>query len=276
MTNPNINQFAQTTVLGQLDMEFAGSVASMQVSANQATALIAGQPIKVENSAGGAPKVLALASNTDITQGFVVRNLKDPNFPAFARVEVALENSVMYMNSGGAITRFGAVEAVQGTPGNVIAWAGINPVVGFAYDQATAANQLIRVLINPPSVATSNIVKTVNVTATLAQINAGVVLIPAQTGTQITVNGYSARVLGNFATGTSVELESSATAVAVTTLAEAGLTTGALLLPSSGNTTLGAGFGAALPAGEGLSVANNGAAQTGGTSIQFLIEYTQG
>ena len=277
MTNANINQFAQTTVLGQLDLEFAGSVASMQVSANQATALVAGQPVLVENSTGGAPKILALSSNTDTANGFVVRNLKDANFPAFARVEVAMEGSVMYLNSGGAINRFTAVEAVQGTPGNVIAWGGVNPVVGFAYDEATASNQLIRVFIKLPTPgASSNALKTINVTATLAQINAGLVLIPAATGKKITVTNYVARVLGTFLTGTSVELESGTTAVAVTTLAEAGLTTGAVLLPSSGNITLGAGFAAALPASENLSVVNNGTAQTGGTSIQFTITYTQG
>jgi len=249
----------------------------MQVSANQATALVAGQPVLVENSTGGAPKILALSSNTDTANGFVVRNLKDANFPAFARVEVAMEGSVMYLNSGGAINRFTAVEAVQGTPGNVIAWGGVNPVVGFAYDEATASNQLIRVFIKLPTPgASSNALKTINVTATLAQINAGLVLIPAATGKKITVTNYVARVLGTFLTGTSVELESGTTAVAVTTLAEAGLTTGAVLLPSSGNITLGAGFAAALPASENLSVVNNGTAQTGGTSIQFTITYTQG
>ena len=274
----NINQFAQTTVLGQLDMEFAGSVASMQVSANQATALIAGQPIMVENSVGGAPKVLALSSNTDTTNGFVVRNLKDPNFPAFARVEVAMDGSVMYLNSGAAINRFSAVEAVQGTPGNVIAWGGVNPVVGFAYDEATGANQLIRVFIKPPVAGgQASLLKTVNVTATLAQINAGLVLIPGATGKKITVSNVVQRVLSNFATGTSVNLQSDATSVIVEAAAESGLTSGAVLTSApTANVTLGAGFATPLPAGEGLKVVNIGIAQTGGTSIQFTVSYTQG
>lgn len=274
----NINQFAQTQVLGQLDLEFNGSVVSMQVSANQATALVAGQPIMVENSAGGAPKVLALASNTDTTNGFVVRNLKDPNFPTYARLEVAMEGSVMYLNSGAAINRFGPVEAVQGTPGNVIAWAGVNPVVGFAFDQATGANQLVRIFIKPPTPnGAANVVKTVNVTATLAQINAGLVLVPGATGKKVTVTNVVQRVLGNFATGTSVNLQSDATSVIVESSAEAALTTGSVLTSApTANVTLGAGFATPLPTGEGLKVVNIGAAQTAGTSIQFTVSYTQG
>lgn len=272
----NVNQFAQAPILGQLDLETQGTVVTVRISANQATALVAGQPFKVENSAGGVPAVLALASSADPAHGFIVRNLKDQNFPTNARAEGAMDGSIMYMNSGGAITRFGAVETVQATPGNVAASGGVNPVVGLAFDQATAANQLIRVLIKVPSTQTTASLRQETVVATLAQINAGLVLIPAVAGKSITVTNVLARVLGAFATGTSVELESSATTVAVETLAEAGLTNGAVLFPTTANVTVGAGFGVALPVGEGLSLANNGANQTAGTNITFTITYSQG
>jgi hypothetical protein len=261
----NVNQFAQAPILGQLDLETQGTVITVRVSANQATALVAGQPFKVENSAGGVPAVLALATAGDPVHGFIVRNLKDQNFITNARAEAALDGSIMYMNSGGAISRFGAVEVVQATPGNVVASGGVNPVIGLAFDQATAANQLIRVLIKVPGTQTVATSRQEVVTATLAQINAGLVLIPAVAGKAITVSNVVARVTGAFASGTSVELESSATAVAVETIAEAGLTNGAVLFPTSANVTLGAGFAAALPA-----------EQTGGTSITFTITYTQG
>jgi hypothetical protein len=175
----NINQFAQTTVLGQLDLEFHGSVISGAVASGQATPLIAGQPVKVENSVGGAPKVLALAAATDPVHAFVVRNLKDQNFPALARLELAMDNSVMYMVASAAIARFGNVEIDFATPGNVNPSGGVNPVVGFALDEAVNVGDLIRVYIRVPSggISPANQVRTVDVTATLEDINAGKFLI---------------------------------------------------------------------------------------------------
>lgn len=274
------NQFSQTTVLGQLDLETQGTVISCAVDTAQATPLIAGQPVKLATTPGGVPKVIALASNTDQSFGFAVRNLKDQNFPALAPLEVAMFGSVMHMNAGGAITRGASVEAVSGTPGNVITSGGTNPVIGFALGSATGANQLLRVFIQAPfsavDAALSNRSQIQTVVATLAQINAGTVLIPGVAGQAITVSSVTARVNGNFATGTSVELESTnASPVAVITYAEAGLTTGAVLLPSDTHSTLGAGFGVALGSGDGLKVINNGTAQTGGTNITFTINFVQ-
>lgn len=279
MTTPNINQFAQTTVQGQIDLEFAGSVVSAQVDAAQATALVAGQAVKLATTNGGTPKVIGLAANTDQSFGFVVRNLKDANFPALARCEVAMFGSVMYMTSGGAITRGASVEVVQST-NKVITSAGTNPVVGFAYDGATTTDQLIRVFLQAPFSAVdaslTNRAQIKTITATLAQINAGAVLIPGVAGQKITLVDYAARVTGNFATGTAVILESTnGTPVLVTTLAEAGLTDGTLLRPASANTTLGAGYSTPLGSGDGLQVVNSGAAQTAGTNIAFTLTYVQ-
>ena len=273
-----LNQFSQTTVQGQLDLEFQGSVISAQVSANQATALVAGQPVKIENSAGGVPKMLALTSNTDPVFGFVSRNLKDQNFPTYAALEVALTDSVMYMtaNASSPTIARGAPVEVDYVTNTVLASQGINPVVGYALDQAANAGDLIRVYIDLSVGNVSRGVKTVNVTATTAQINAGLVLIPGKAGAKVTVLDYIARVTGAFATGTSVELESTnVSPVAVSTIAEAGLTNGAVLGPWSANTTLGAGFGTAMGSGDGLQIVNNGSAQTVGTSIQFTITYQQ-
>lgn len=275
---PVINQFDLSPVPGQLDLLAPSTVITAQVDAAQGTALLAGQAVKLATTSGGVPKVLGLASNTDSTFAFVVRNLKDQNFPASSYVEIAFNDAIMWMQADGAITRGAAVEVVY-TTNKVITSAGINPAIGLSLDTATVTGDLIRVLIKVPSVsgaAGNPNVKTISVTASLAQINAGLVLIPGVTGEKITPLNYVARVNGNFASGTSVELEdTNGTPVAVTTIAEAGLTNGAVLLPSSGNTTLGAGFAAPLTSGAGLQVVNNGSAQTGGTSIQFTITYQQ-
>jgi hypothetical protein len=147
---PNINQFGQTTVQGQMDLQFQGSVISCQVDAAQATALIQGQAVKLATTGGGVPKVLALASNSESAFGFVARNLKDANFAANAPLEIAMQSSVMYMTAGAAITRGAKIEVVNSTI-KVITNAGTNPVAGFALDKAAADGDLIRVFILTPS-----------------------------------------------------------------------------------------------------------------------------
>lgn len=274
----NINQFSQTTVQGQLDLSngVPGGVISGIVDAAQSGSLVAGQAVTMTTTSGGVPNFIAAAANGSPVWGFVVRNLKDNNTAiiAGARIEVATTGAVMFMTSGAAITRNASV-IIDATNILVNPTDGITPSVGFALDTATASGQLIRVWIEKAAL-TSYTTKLYTVTATLAQINAGLVLLPGITGKKITISNYIARVSGNFATGTAVILEdTNGTPVVVTTLAEAGLTTGAILLPSSSNTTLGAGFAAALTAGAGLQVVNSGSAQTGGTSITFTLTYQQ-
>lgn len=112
---------------------------------------------------------------------------------------------------------------------------------------------------------------TYEVTATLAEINAGKEIIAAKTGKSIKVVNYTAKVSGTFADTTSVDLESGTTGTKVTALAVAGLTDGAVLFPTSANNTLGAGFATSLEVGESLKVTNTGTAATGGTSITFTV-----
>lgn len=275
MANPNINQFAMSTVQGQMDLQTPGdNVISGQVDAAQSGSLVAGTALKMTTTAGGVPKFVAATASTDVIFGFLARNLKDASVIALAAIEVAYTDAIMYMTAGAAIARDSNVE-YDATNIRVNTAAGLNPVVGIALDTATALGDLIRVLIKVPSTAQSQSgVQSVSVLATLAQINAGLVLIPGTAGKKITVVSYVARVTGAFATGTAVILESTnASPVLITTLAEAGLTNGAVLVPGSSNTTLGAGFAVPLGTADGVQVVNSGTAQTGGTSINFEIEY---
>ena len=277
----NQNQFAQTPILGQLDLDGGPeNVISCLVDHAQATPLVPGGFVKLATTAGGPPHVLGVAADTDQSFGVCVYNLKDSSYPADSRVEVALFGSIIFLNSGEAITRGNSVEMVAATPGNVLVSDGVNPVVGFALDGATGANQLIRVYIQAPFAAVNsaltNRTQTLVVTATLAEINAGKVLIPGVAGQAITVSNIINRVVGTFATGTSVELESTnGTPVAVMTYAETAIAGTTVLLPGAANTTIGAGFGVPLGTADGLKVVNNGSAQTGGTSMEFTITFTQ-
>ncbi len=289
MTTPNINQFAVTPVQGMTDLMWGGEgVITAQVKSDEAVALVAGQAVKLADVAGGPPVITALAANTDAPFGFVAYNLKDRTYPASSKVELALGGSVIYMTAGAAIARGAKVEVVNATF-KVITNAGVNPVSGFALDKASADGDLIRVMIITPYSSAQVIAdiaglqtaldakpNTIQISATLAEINAGKVLIAGSGTKKITVTNYIARVTGNFAAGTSVELESTAgSPVAVTTIAEAGLTDAAILMPGSANTTLGVGFGAQLGAGDGLKVVNNGSAQTTATKIDFTITFLQ-
>lgn len=266
-----MNQFSQAPVKGALDLPGIGDVVSGMVYSSEAVALVPGQGVKIVDSAGGVPKFTATTVDGDIPFGFVIGNLKDISYAASDRVEIALPGAFMWMEAGAAIARGAAVEAVVATQ-KVITSAGANPVIGQAFDKAAADGDLIRVWIKDSALLLDGL-QVVTVTATLAELNAGKILIPATPGYKIQVSDYIARVTGAFTTLTSADLQSSTTGTKVTALAQAGLTNGAILRPTSSNTTLGAGFGAPLESGEGLKLVNVGTAAAGGTSIAFTITY---
>lgn len=161
----NPNQFALTTVQGQRDLGVQGNTISCRVNASESTALVAGQAVKLSDVAGGVPVVTALSANTDFTFGFVLRNPKDQNFAANDRVEIAINDTVVYMTAGAAIAR-GAYVEVSNAAKKVITSAGVNPIVGFALDKAAADGDLIRVYIQTPSsadlTAINNVISSVN------------------------------------------------------------------------------------------------------------------
>lgn len=117
-------------------------------------------------------------------------------------------------------------------------------------------------------------VNTAIVTATLAEINAGKILIPAVTGKQIKVVGFELLVSGTFATGTSIEIEDDETTPVVTaSIAVAALSDGASIFPNTANVTLGAGYLAASTVSKNIKVTITGSDFTGGTSIIFKLQY---
>lgn len=146
----NQNQFAMEPVQGDTEGTLHGSVFPCQVSGSAGAAIVPGEAVKCEDSAGGVPKVLPLAANTDKTFGFAIRTLKDINFAALDFVEIAGFGTLMYMTAGAAVARMAKLEVVYTTK-KVITSVGVNPVVGYAFDKATADGDLIRVLISTPN-----------------------------------------------------------------------------------------------------------------------------
>ncbi len=201
----NQNQFAQTPIQGMVDLQgFGSNVISVAVSDNQVLPLVAGQPVKIENSAGGVPKVVALTANTDIPAGFIGYNLKDINYPADARAEMAMSGSVMYMTAGAAIARWANVE-IDYVNNRVITSAGVNPVAGFAFDKAAALGDLIRVyIVNPQLTGSSTIAQISGLQAALNAVQAPVLPYEAATAIATAGNGTltAAGIVGKLITRT--------------------------------------------------------------------------
>lgn len=112
------------------------------------------------------------------------------------------------------------------------------------------------------------------ITCSLAEINAGVELVPAVTGKQIKVVDFAALANGSLAASTSVDIEedsSSHTKIGV--ILTAALANGYYAKPDSANVSRGAGFMALLTASQAVRAVNVGNTGTTLTSIQFVIQY---
>ena len=111
-------------------------------------------------------------------------------------------------------------------------------------------------------------------TITLAQINAGLTLLPAYPGYQIKVTNFCLKSTGAFAALTSILFQDTAdTPVVVATFAQAQLTNGAILVPASTGVTLGAGFSGNCTSGKGLQIIKSGSDGTTATGIDFWFSY---
>lgn len=146
----NQNQFAQIEILGTVDLKLEGQIVSAQIDVSQSGTLVVGQAVKIVDSAGGVPKVIACTASTDKPCGYLVYNYKNKSFKAGDAAEMSLA-AAMYMISTGAISRFAQVCSDVSVAGGVSALTTGNAIVGYAYDKATAAGQLIRVRHQLPS-----------------------------------------------------------------------------------------------------------------------------
>lgn len=149
------NQFAQTPVLGMIDLRFDYDTVAVQIDSSQVTALYAGSAVKIVDSAGGVPKVIGCDADEDEVFGFINFDIKTVQFLANMAAEISQTGNVMFLYAGGAIAR-GVRVVLQDpaiSPGTVLAATGStgSRIVGFAYDKAAAAGELIRVKLDCPS-----------------------------------------------------------------------------------------------------------------------------
>lgn len=146
MANININQFAQVPVRGQLDLQIAKSgIIQGVVSASQATALKAGDAVKLDTSSGVIPSFIA-AATSDIAIGNVVFDEKKAAPVAGDVIQVALQSGaavVMWCAAGATIVAGASVEDLTAATMQTLASGKMR---GVALDPGTSG-QLFRVIL---------------------------------------------------------------------------------------------------------------------------------
>lgn len=150
----NMNQFAQGPIKGNVSGVPNPTTLPAQISKDSTDTFYPGTAVKL--IAGAAKTILvAKAAATEAVFGFVVWSPKKSSFTAGDAVEVALPGSVMYMESSAAFNRGQLLEQVA-SGDKMKAWAGSNTVSGLALDTASAASQIVRVMIRTVSTFSSS------------------------------------------------------------------------------------------------------------------------
>ncbi len=147
------NQFAQSETVGTIDLRFPYNSVSVLIDVSQATPLYAGSAVKFVDSAGGVPKVVGCTAASDDCYGFINFDIKNVSFNAGDAAEISMSGNVMYLYSVAAIARGAQVQLDVVSPGSVKTKTGSSgaDIVGWAYDKASGAGELIRVFLRTPS-----------------------------------------------------------------------------------------------------------------------------
>jgi len=140
-----MNQMAQTPLKAQLAAIFNANTLPVMIDPAQVGTLYAGDFVKLVN-ATGKNILVQKAAATDSPFGVIIFTPKKQSYVAGDAVEVACDMSVVFLESAGVIARGANVEYTP-TGTLVTSTGGVNPICGIALDNATAANQLIRVLV---------------------------------------------------------------------------------------------------------------------------------
>lgn len=151
----SVNQFAQKPEQGQLDLTGGRPTLTGQVDSSETGTLVAGQAVKMVDSAGGIPKFVAAGQDDDI-YGFVCYNFKNTEFVAGDQFEVTTgSGAIMYMTAVAAIARNAQVMIDDTEVKVATAAVGSHRIVGRALDKAAADGDLIRVSVYLPGALTS-------------------------------------------------------------------------------------------------------------------------
>ena len=164
MSTQNMNQFNQTPVVGELDLQTNPNPATFTClfkdkSETADTTLVPGEgamlvDLDTSDIVGINPIVDERALVGDPIFGVKVFTTKKNEAIDGEIVQIAGEGAVMFLNTEAAVLRGAKLSLVLGTPGNVETIAATGEVVGIALDKASAADKIIRVLIKPEGFST--------------------------------------------------------------------------------------------------------------------------
>ena len=151
MSNLNINQFKQTPVRGQLDLQIQKSgIIQGQVSTNQATSLKAGDFVKLDTAVttGQFPSFIIASNSADSTMFCIAQNVKKNTFVSFDVIDVTFFGGpVMWMTVTGVVACGSLVESVSGLTGANVQVQSSNKIRGILLDPSPATGTLCRVII---------------------------------------------------------------------------------------------------------------------------------
>lgn len=149
-----LNQFAMGVLVpGFIRLHPSPNTVSVQIDSSQATPLYFGSAVKIVDSAYGVPKVVGCTANSDEVLGFINYDMKTAAFLPASMAEISMEGNCIYLYATGPIARGARVSLDLTTTGGVRSAAGNtgDRIVGWAYDKATQAGQLIGVMLETPS-----------------------------------------------------------------------------------------------------------------------------
>ena len=152
------NQFAQSSYVGMPDLRYALGTVSAMISPNQATPLYNGMAVMVDTAitqtgSNRIPQVIGCTANANSAAGFILYDIKSLAYNAGDRFEMCTTEGVLYLWSTTAIIPFTQVTldvTTGGGVGQAVGASGAN-IVGWAFDGASAAGQLIRVHVQTPT-----------------------------------------------------------------------------------------------------------------------------
>lgn len=150
----NMNQFSQTPILGQVDLIPAPDVVSAQVlPTSTLTSLQQGDPVKLVTGNSNAILVDKQTGPTDAAVfGIIPYNARKNLYVKGDLIDVVCSGT-MYMLSSAAVVRGTTVAITSSTtttdPLVTTDATTAHFITGIALDEASAANQLIRVQIKP-------------------------------------------------------------------------------------------------------------------------------
>ena len=113
----------------------------------------------------------------------------------------------------------------------------------------------------------------VQVSVSLAELNAGKTIVAAVVGKQIVVTDFNFVMDGKFEALTSAELEDSSATINVCSLAVAQMADNAILTKDTTGVTLGVGCGEGITSAEALVITKTGSDATTATGLTVTVTY---